>query len=191
MNYREFFHQATGRAPFPYQERLALEAWPDVLDIPTGLGKTAAIVLAWLWKRREGLDAPRRLVYCLPMRVLVRQTYESVHLWLRNLGLQSPTVHLLMGGDGDQDWERAPEASAILIGTQDMLLSRALNRGFAQSRYRWPISFSLLNNDCLWLFDETQLMGVGVETGAQLDGLRQRFGCLLPTRSVWMSATLA
>ncbi|MHB2018372.1 MAG: type I-G CRISPR-associated helicase/endonuclease Cas3g [Candidatus Xenobia bacterium] len=191
MNYREFFHQATGRAPFPYQERLAAEPWPDVLDIPTGLGKTAAIVLAWLWKRLEGLDAPRRLAYCLPMRVLVRQTYDCVQLWLANLALKSPSVHMLMGGDVDQDWERKPDLPAILIGTQDMLLSRALNRGYAQSRYRWPISFSLLNNDCLWLFDETQLMGVGVETGAQLDGLRRRFGCLLPTRSLWMSATLA
>ena len=51
-----------------------------------------------------------------------------------------------------------PERDAILIGTQDMLLSRALNRGYAASRFHWPIDFGLLNNDCLWVFDEPQLM---------------------------------
>ena len=38
-------------------------------------------------------------------------------------------------------------------------LSRALNRGYGMSRYRWPMHFGLLNNDCLWVLDETQLMG--------------------------------
>ena len=32
------------------------------------------------------------------------------------------------------------------------------------SRYRWPVHFGLLNNDCLWVMDETQLMGVGLTT---------------------------
>ena len=41
-----------------------------------------------------------------------------------------------------------PKRPAILIGTQDMLLSRALNRGYGMSRYRWPMHFGLLNNDC-------------------------------------------
>jgi hypothetical protein len=43
-----------------------------------GLGKTAAAILAWLWRRRFATEqvraqTPRRLVYCLPMRVLVEQ----------------------------------------------------------------------------------------------------------------------
>jgi CRISPR-associated endonuclease/helicase Cas3 len=40
------------------------------------LGKTAAVVLAWLWNRVQRPDSewPRRLVYCLPMRTLVEQT---------------------------------------------------------------------------------------------------------------------
>ena len=45
-----------------------------LIDIPTGLGKTAGVVLAWLWNRLNESDAdipvcnpwPRRLVYCLP-----------------------------------------------------------------------------------------------------------------------------
>ncbi|HEY4001494.1 MAG TPA: DEAD/DEAH box helicase, partial [Candidatus Xenobia bacterium] len=195
MDYQEFFQKATGRPPYPYQVRLATEPWPDLLDIPTGLGKTAAVTLAWLWKRHteRGLT-PRRLVYCLPMRVLVQQTYRAVGEWLAKLetelGKDPPTVHLLMGGEAEQRWDERPSEPSILIGTQDMLISRALNRGYGMSRYRWPVHFAQLNNDCLWLFDETQLMGVSVETSAQLDGLRTRFGTLLPTRSLWMSATL-
>jgi len=60
------------------------------------------------------------------------------------------------------------------------------------SRYRWPMHFGLLNNDCLWVLDETQLMGVGVETSAQLDGFRH-LGEWANTGNCptwWMSATL-
>jgi CRISPR-associated endonuclease/helicase Cas3 len=73
-----------------------------------------------------------------------------------------------------------------------MLLSRALNRGYGMSRYRWPMHFGLLNNDCLWVMDETQLMGVGVETSAQLDGFRHLANWLRqgPCPTWWMSATL-
>ncbi len=95
-----------------------------------------------------------------------------------------------MGGEVDEAWENNPEKPAILVGTQDMLLSRALNRGYAMSRYKWPVHYSLLNNDCLWVFDETQLVGVGIETSAQLQGLRRKLGSHKSTRTVWMSATL-
>src|SRR5690606_32884639 len=89
------------------------------------------------------------------------------------------------------DWDLYPERDAILIGTQDMLLSRALNRGYGMSRYRWPMPFGLLNNDCLWVFDEVQLMDVGVATSAQLEGLRRVLQEAHPTvQSIWMSATL-
>src|SRR3712207_4679430 len=71
-----------------------------------------------------------------------------------------------------------------------MLLSRALNRGYAASRFHWPIDFGLLNNDCLWVFDEPQLMASGVSTSAQLAGLRQSLGTFGSCPSVWMSATL-
>ena len=63
--YDEFFVRATGgHAPYPYQVRLALQdSWPDVLNVPTGLGKTAAVALAWVYRRRILGDPamPRRL----------------------------------------------------------------------------------------------------------------------------------
>jgi len=42
----------------------------------------------------------------------------------------------------------------------DALCAAAINRGYGMSRYRWPMHFGSLNNDCLWVMDETQLMGV-------------------------------
>jgi CRISPR-associated endonuclease/helicase Cas3 len=94
-DFRSFFKAATGFSdnPYPYQERLATESFPELLDVPTGLGKTAAAILAWIWRRRFHHDAvirsstPRRLVYCLPMRVLVEQTYREAVRWLARLGL--------------------------------------------------------------------------------------------------------
>lgn len=196
--YPAFFQDLTGFPPYPYQERLAAGEWPQLLDVPTGLGKTAAVVVAWLHRLlAPGSSASRRLVYCLPMRVLVEQTAEAARLWCERAqpyfeerDLATPTVHLLMGGDLDEQWERRPEHPALLVGTQDMLLSRGLNRGYGMSRYRWPVHFGLLHGDSLWVYDETQLMGVGVETGAQLQGLRQKLGAWGESRSLWMSATL-
>ncbi|RMF86480.1 MAG: DEAD/DEAH box helicase, partial [Planctomycetota bacterium] len=254
------FQRATGLgAPYRYQRKLALKgpAVPKLLDIPTGLGKTAAAVLAWLWRRRFADESirkqtPRRLVYCLPMRVLVEQTFAETVLWLDRLGLlagsatwentrdeELPTrssrlvqyepnpadetpvgwagkhgdqgthriaVHLLMGGEERTDWALWPERDAVLIGTQDMLISRVLNRGYAAGRARWPLEFGLLNSDCLWVFDEIQLMDTSLATSLQVDAWRQ---CLelrpsrdafptknekhlpKPCHSLWMSATMA
>jgi CRISPR-associated endonuclease/helicase Cas3 len=198
MNYTAFFHKATGReVPFEYQTRLAeRDTWPDLLEAPTGAGKTAAIVLAWLWRRHFAPEhvcdhTPRRLVYCLPMRVLVEQTRDCVSTWLGNLELDGEvSVYVLMGGEQPSDWDLYPEREAILIGTQDMLLSRALNRGYALGRAHWPLPFGLLNNDSLWIFDEVQLMGSGLATTAQLAAFREKFTTWGKCPSLWVSATL-
>ncbi len=202
QSFPEVFQHATGHDPYPYQIELATrDDLSRLLSVPTGLGKTAAAVLAWLWRRRFAPEptrhgTPRRLVYCLPMRVLVEQTEKNIRQWLENLGLDRDVpVYRLMGGEEEEDWDLYPERDAVLVGTQDMLLSRALNRGYAASRARWPMHFGLLNNDCLWVFDEVQLMGSGLATTAQLHAFRSKlagpkapntFGC----SSLWMSATL-
>ncbi|MBI4877484.1 MAG: DEAD/DEAH box helicase [Acidobacteria bacterium] len=154
------FRTATNNYPYPFQERLAAEPIISrAMRIPTGAGKTAAVVLSWLYRLDQGnSDAPRRMVYCLPMRVLVEQTVERARQWISELKLPVD-VATLMGGEVEEEWEIYPERPFILVGTQDMLFSRALNRGYAMSRYRWPVHFGLLNNDCLWVCDEVQLMG--------------------------------
>jgi len=207
MEFRSLFELATrgagappgsGREPYPFQAAFACGAsLPDVLAVPTGTGKTATAILGWLWRRRFAapdirVATPRRLAFCLPMRTLVEQTVQNAATWLGRLDLTKEVgVYALLGGAVDDRFEAHPEADAILIGTQDQLLSRALNRGYAMSRFRWPVHFALLNNDTLWVLDEVQLMGPGLSTSAQLQGLRRRLGVAAPTVSLWMSATMA
>lgn len=88
--FRNFFRAATGAKPYPYQERLATRhangGVPGSLlvDVPTGAGKTAAVVLAWLWNRSGHPDPahrarwPRSLTYCLPLWGLTEQTQSAV-----------------------------------------------------------------------------------------------------------------
>jgi CRISPR-associated endonuclease/helicase Cas3 len=102
-----------------------------------------------------------------------------------------PDVYVMLGGDVQHEWAERPEDPWVLIGTQDQLLSRALNRGYAMSRFQWPIHFGLLNNDCRWVVDEVQLMGPGLWTTAQLDWMRRkRFPTLFSCPTTWMSATI-
>lgn len=213
--FRSFFETATGlrTGPHEYQDSLAeCKRLPDILAVPTGCGKTAATVLSWAWRRRKFPDkdirrrTPRRLVYCLPMRSLVEQVHDDVVKWFANLGWIQHTkplnasyrpdwsgdkvpVFRLMGGEEAAEWERYPEREAVLVGTQDMLLSRALNRGYAMNPYRWPIAFGLVNVDALWILDEIQLMGTGRTTSVQLHQFR-RSPEHLPRESLWMSATI-
>ncbi len=162
-----------------------------LIRIPTGFGKTMGVLAAWLYHRAYLKNDvwPRRLVWCLPMRTLVEQTAEEIR---KVVGAYGIGVHTLMGGSGPSDWHLHPEADAILVGTQDMLLSRALNRGYATPRARWPMEFALLNNDCLWVLDEVQLMDVGLATSAQMQQFRTEDYSKTPRPSYswWMSATL-
>jgi CRISPR-associated endonuclease/helicase Cas3 len=197
--FEAFFRAAFGHAPFNYQRCLATsEELYTLVNVPTGAGKTAAILGAWLWRRlHRPTSVGRRLVYCLPMRTLVEQTERVARTALAELTKRDPVtqerfgVHVLMGGDVSDAWDMAPESECILIGTQDMLLSRALNRGYAMSRFRWPVHFGLLNNDCLWVFDEIQLMGDGLPTSTQLVAFRDQYTTFGPHHALWMSATLA
>lgn len=195
-SFREFFRCATsGFEPYRWQLQVALDGLPDVLPVPTGLGKTEA-VLAWAWrllvdKTRE----PLHLVVCLPMRSLVSQTVQRLKTYFDTLRAKKPetdvAVYQLMGGAIDDEWVAQPDKPWVLVGTQDQLLSRALNRGYAMSRFEWTVHFGLLNNDCRWLIDEVQLMGPGLWTTSQLDWMRRkRFESLKPCPTTWMSATV-
>lgn len=76
MDYKEFFADATSLpAPYGYQSRLAEQPWPDLLDVPTGMGKTAAVVLAWPWKRGS--------------QRLERAEVVTTHQWLKALNEQT------------------------------------------------------------------------------------------------------
>lgn len=200
MGFDAFFKSGSGdHSPYPYQVRSAEHAWPETLVVPTGFGKTAAVLAAWLWKIGQGdAETPRRLVYCLPMRTLVEQTESAAKRWIDTaravLGLKVD-LDVLMGGRSEgrrglPEWMLYPERPAILIGTQDLLVSAALMRAYGANRYRWPVDFALLHNDALWVFDEVQLTGATLATSAQLEAFRRRFGTGGNCRTLWMSATL-
>ena len=197
MTFTDFFGMATSWPPYAYQVRMAeSQELPALLRIPTGAGKTEAAVLAWLYRRFEHPDdnvrhsTPRRLVYCLPMRTLVEQTVKRIEGWLDNLSLTDQVgLTALMGGEPRERWYLYPEKPFIVVGTQDMLLSRALNRGYGNSPFMWPVEYGLLNNDCLWVVDEVQLMANGLPTSTQLAGLRAKLETYGPAHSMWMSAT--
>ncbi len=198
MDYTEFFSTATGHEPYPYQSQITERRdLPTLLRIPTGAGKTETAILGWLYRYFHHPEpqvrsvTPRRLVYCLPMRTLVEQTEKRVKGWLEKLGKTDDVgVAILMGGKPRVQWYLHPEKPYIIIGTQDMLLSRALNRGYGSTPFMWPIEYGLLNNDCLWVMDEVQLMANGLPTSTQLDGLRHKLGTFGPAHSIWMSATV-
>lgn len=194
MTFDEYFRSATGFSPYEWQIKVATAGLDGILPVPTGLGKTEGAALAWAWRFATGADEPRHLVYCLPMRTLVQQTVNRLERCfeaLRKKWSLDIAVYQMIGGAVDEEWARWPDRPWVLVGTQDQLLSRALNRGYSMSRFEWPVHFGLLNNDCRWVIDETQLMGPGLWTTAQLDWMRQRrFPCLKPCRTTWMSATV-
>ncbi len=203
-----WFTQISGTPspPHDWQQSFAAEPEPrsGLIRIPTGMGKTLGVLAAWSWNRLHRRDDawPRRLVWCLPMRVLVEQTEVVIREAFGRLGIlwdgasehaERIGVHLLMGGaDPGGDWHLFPEECAVLIGTQDMLLSRALNRGYAAGRARWPLEFGLLSHDALWVMDEVQLMDVGLATSAQLQAYQDldAHKRSRPRHTWWMSATL-
>ena len=196
MNFETFFEKATRderdrvKAPYEYQVRLAQDGLPDVLHVPTGAGKTAAAVLPWIYRRQENVPGtPHWLVFVLPQRTLVEQTRDEIKTWLGNLA-SNVSLHVLMGGEDGGEWKSEPARERIFVGTQDMVLSRLLMRGYAEGRFAWPMSFGLLHAGAQFVFDEVQLMGPGLPTSLQLQGLRESLGTAMPCRSMWMSATL-
>lgn len=198
QTFSAWFASLTGHeSPRPWQIDLAVgqDCRNRLIRIPTGMGKTEGVLAAWSYHRlhRGDVGWPRRLVWCLPMRVLVEQTKQVAQQLAAGIPEpHRPTIHYVMGGEDSGEWFLRPERPAVIIGTQDMLLSRTLNRGFASARARWPMEFGLLNQDALWVMDEVQLMDVGLATSAQLQAFRDqdRAKHLRPCYTWWMSATL-
>ena len=136
IDYNRWFETVTGWRPHDWQAALgsATECDNRLIRIPTGLGKTEGVLAAWLLHsvrpafqpdnpgqpgKADVQTWPRRLVWCLPMRVLVEQTAERcrtiIDRWAETVGLAKedrPRVHVLMGGEDTDRWWLEPERHA-------------------------------------------------------------------------------
>jgi CRISPR-associated endonuclease/helicase Cas3 len=195
QTFDEMFRTATGHPPHGYQARIARDGLPDVVEAPTGTGKTG-IILAWLYRKMSDQHrdvTPRRLIYALPQRTLVDQVAREAHKWLANLGLTDEVaLHVVMGGRGETqgDWRENMHEPAIVVGTVDSLVSKALNRGYGIGRAIFPIDFALVTNGAHWVIDEIQLCPESTTTLRQLAAFAKTYGTAEPFGLTCMSATV-
>ncbi len=190
--YSEFFLRITGNEPLPFQVKCADKPFTStLLIVPTGLGKTDASTVPFLYGHAHGISGtPTRLFVVLPRQNLTRQTANAIRKHRDKAGLRDRVRVLeLLGGSEDNDETLRPDEPAIIVATQDLYFSRALNRGYARNAARWPIDFALYNQDCHVVLDEIQLMDDSLATSAQLEAFRESCGTFGPTSCLWMSAT--
>jgi CRISPR-associated endonuclease/helicase Cas3 len=204
------FHAAVhgGKQPFAWQQRLLEQivrdnAWPHVLDLPTGAGKTTCIDIALfalaLDATREGAErwCPRRIAMVVDRRIVVDQAAERGRSILRALMTSTDTivvevarrlrsltrtgeepigVFTLRGGmPKDDGWARTPDQPLVIASTVDQIGSRMLMQGYGVSQGMKPVHAGLLANDTLLLLDEVHLSKPFRQTLDQLVRLRTRF----------------
>lgn len=103
-NYESWFRIATGHeAPRKWQAELASDAAVRnrLIRIPTGMGKTLGVLLAWAYHRlqRNNKQWPTRLVWFSAIRTLIEQAANKTRKLLINAGIvKSVDVNLQMYG---------------------------------------------------------------------------------------------
>lgn len=183
MSFDGDFQLLTGHSPFPWQRALyelfVAERLPSTADLPTGLGKTAVIVI-WLLALAKNPSLPRRLVYVVNRRTVVDQATTEVerlatrlrdsdarHLRAAVLTLAATSVSddetplavsTLRGERADNaEWRRDPSRAAVIVGTVDMIGSRLLFGGYGCGFKTKPLHAGFLGQDTLLIHDEAHL----------------------------------
>jgi CRISPR-associated endonuclease/helicase Cas3 len=188
-NFDAFFHEVHGVQPFPWQTRLARKlaeenTWPEVLDLPTGSGKTAALDIAVFHLALEAVRgrerrAPVRIALVVDRRLVVDDAFDRAEKIAAALAKPTGAVtaevarclQLLAGKDAapliarrlrggiprEDDWARTPSQPTILCSTVDQTGSRLLFRGYGVSDSMKPVHAGLFGSDCLILLDEAHL----------------------------------
>lgn len=208
ISFEAFFNAVEGHAPYPWQAELSRqvreEGWPEVLDIPTGAGKTAALDIALHHLAVDaGQLAPRRIIMVVDRRVIVDQVGRRARKLLRALenaeeadspehraaltgmrdalqqivGPGSPLLQtdVLRGATVRHDaWARYPHVPVLAGSTVDQVGSRLFFRGYGLSDRMQPIHAGLLGCDTLLLLDEVHLSRPFAEVLEQLGRLRGR-----------------
>src|SRR5579884_3743503 len=171
--FSDLFEKLRGVPPYPWQRKLFQQMvsgdWPEVVDMPTGSGKTALLWIWWLalvWSRLQNATGiPIRLAWVVNRRVVVDQVTSEIEdlcaAW-RQIGFDAfrdpPAVSTLRGQLADKgDWLRDPCVPSIVVGTVDMIGSRLLFRGYRSGPYWRPVETGLLGVDTLVVNDEAHL----------------------------------
>lgn len=203
-DFERFFEKVHGHEPFSWQSDLlrsvcAERAWPDLLDVPTGGGKTALLDIALFALALDATApaerrwAPRRIAMVVDRRIVVDQTatrarrivaalreptdevVRVVAEALRRLsvsGVPALSATLRGGLVRDVAWARWPDVPLLLSSTVDQVGSRLLFRGYGVSTGMRPVHAGLLGNDTVVLLDEVHLSQPFAET---LRGVRDRY----------------
>jgi CRISPR-associated endonuclease/helicase Cas3 len=193
--FARLYQSATGHLPPAHQARAAATGLPAAAQVPAGDSKTG-LVLAWLWRRLHGPAAvragtARRLVWALPQGTLVEPAAAEIRHWLARLELADAVALHVVAGSRDQstgDWREDMHRPAILVGTTDTLLSKALNRGHGLYRPMFPVDFALTVNGAHWVIDEARLCPQATTTLRQLAGFAAKTGTAEPFALTVLSA---
>lgn len=180
------FEALTGFSPMKWQtrlyERMLANDIPNVLSLPTGLGKTSVIpiwLIALCRQAHEGeITLPRRMAYVVDRRTVVDQATTIVEgirckldkgaapkLLVKGLRRMSPDaaqpllgVSTLRGELADNaEWRADAARPAITIGTIDMTGSKLIFGGYGDGANRRSMHAGLLGIDTLLVYDEAHL----------------------------------
>jgi CRISPR-associated endonuclease/helicase Cas3 len=209
--------------PFPWQSRLAEElcatnAWPDVLDLPTGSGKTACIDIAlfhWLVSASRGSPskAARRIAFVVDRRIIVDEATERARkigkaiadatagvlgearrVLAESAGDATIGVFALRGGVArERNLVRDPLRVTVVLSTVDQVGSRLLFRGYGVRGGMRSLHAGIFGTDTLLLLDEAHIAEPFKQTleGVVREQARAEAGTLGPKPLRWaqLSAT--
>ena len=133
-----------------------------ILQAPTGSGKTRAALFPYLLARREGLDFPRKMLYCVPMRVLARSFWDNMTKDHSELDARLQT--------GEQQDDRQLEGE-ITFATVDQILSSFLNIPYSLSLRQGNVNAGAVISSYL-VFDEFHLLNPSSTLPTTLEMLR-------------------
>jgi len=221
-DFEEYFVALHGVAPFPWQRRLArhvceVNAWPRVIDLPTGAGKTACIDIALfhlLVSSAAGKpqEAARRVAFVVDRRIIVDEAAnravriaariheaqggilgEAASILRALSGRTEIDIVTLRGGVArEKNLVRDPTTVAIVLSTVDQLGSRLLFRGYGVSDFAKSMHAGMFGFDTLLLLDEAHIAEPFRQTLAGVEREQARAATTLgvrPLRWSQLSAT--
>jgi len=183
-DFGRFFEEIHEYRPFPWQEALVTRVldlgWPALIDVPTGLGKTAVLDVAVFLSALQSEHSRRRVFLVVDRRIIVDQAHdeaERIRQALKNpsagsicarvrASLAVPSdeagpvldVTRMRGGvNWSWLWIERPDRHAIVTGTVDQVGSRLLFRGYGVGERLRPIDAAMVGTDSLIVIDEAHL----------------------------------